>query len=254
MNHPAETARRTKLRHLPLVAVGLTAALCVAALLGRDALYARWWAHRLAQSESPFARAGYIVRLGSMGGAARWAVSALGSDRRPDVRQAAALVAQQVPDAWATATLLDLAADPDGDVRQAAAVALAQRRDERAIPALQAAFRVGDDVAAGAVAMALATLGTRSAALAAVELAYEPARPAQLAALAEALGQIGDPVGVPALRHLQGDDRPLADVDEEDAEPRPRTVGAAATQALERLAGGHGPSFEETGPATDDGE
>lgn len=238
MNTPAETARPTRWRHLPLVAIGLTAALCIAALLGRDALYARWWAQRLAQSESPIVRAGYIVRIAGVGNAARWAVSVLGSDEHPDARQSAALIAQQIPGAWATATLLDLAADPDSDVRQVAAVALAQRRDERAIPALQAAFRVGDDVSAGAVALALATLGTGNAALAAAELAYEPARPAQRAALIAALEQLGGSVAVEALRHLAGDARPLADPADDEDGSHPRTVGAAATQALERLAGG----------------
>ena len=190
-----------------MLAIALTIAACVAAIMFAAPLRARYWAWRLAHVATPLERGAYFALLSGAGEDGRWAAAALLAHEEPDVRQFGVLMLHHTRSAWARRLLIEHLSDPDPHVQHLAAVGLAIQRDNGVIPTLTRIYRTGDAIAAATACVALEHLGTGEAIAALQELAAELAGPRRRTALVEALRGIGRAECVPALLALLSDHR-----------------------------------------------
>ncbi len=236
---PRSRPRRPR---LALVGIALTALACVAALVCRTPLRARYWAWRLETAPTPASRALYLGALCNAADQGRWGIEALLGHADASVRQYGVLALQHVKTEWARRRLLDALADPDVTVRRLAAVGLAIHGDESVIPALKWLYQVGDPSSATAACLALERLGTSAAIAALDELTLEPADVGHRAALIDALAGIGTTACGPALLRLLTDQRVC------DLPPRSEEAAQRALQGMEAAGYPVGPaSWPTTG-------
>lgn len=186
----------------------MTGGACLAALVFRAPLRARYWAWQVASTSDLTQRSLYLAALCNAGDAGRWGTHALLNSDDADTRQYGVLVLHHVRTPWARAALLERLRDADADVRRLAAVGLAMHGEESVIPALRALYRAKDATAATAACVALEYLGTPAAVAALDTLAAEPADVPHRAALVDTLAGIGARDCVPALLRLLDDHRP----------------------------------------------
>ncbi len=189
----------------------MTLSICLAALVLRTPIQARYWAWRIERADSLAVRDACLGALCSAGDAGRWGVAALLDSEEAELRQYGVLVLHHLRTAWAREQLLERLVDPDPDIQRLAAVGLAIQGDEAVIPALKWLYRTGDANAAASACVAFEYLGTPEAVATLNELAAEPGDPARRAALVDALAGIGTAECVPGLLSLLSDDR-LCDV------------------------------------------
>jgi len=188
-------------------AVAITAAACIAALLFRGPLLARYWAFRVMRAETPLLRARCLEVLCALAPSAHWAVTALLNSENPADRRDAAEVLRDMPGAWARERLLELLRDPDDMIREAAEEALIIRHESEVIPTLKSYYQCADiDVALRACDL-LVSLRTPEAVRVLTELTYEEADADRRVGLVDALKYVGTPACVPGLLRLLEDDR-----------------------------------------------
>jgi HEAT repeat protein len=157
-------------------------------------------------------RALAITKLGLLGDsrAVLTLTSALGADKKPFVRKSAAYALARYRTNEATSALSRALTDKDAEVRGAAAVTLADNPDPSSIPSLISALTDKSEFVRGQAARALGMNGKAASASvhALIELLsgdddHEVKRQA-----ATALGRIGDPSAVPALKQFIHNDDP----------------------------------------------
>lgn len=204
---PPTPARRVRRSRLPLIAIAITAAACLAALGLRTPLRARYWAWRVAHAADPTERSLYLGALCNAGDAARWGVAALLTHSDPEVRQYGVLSLHYLRTAWGRARLLERLRDADGNVRRLAAVGLAIHGDDGVVPTLRALYESGELDSAVAACLALERLATPAAVAALDAISRVPAEPDCRAALVDALEAVGTAECAPALLRLLADGR-----------------------------------------------
>jgi len=188
-------------------AVAITAAACVAALLFRGPLLARYWAFRLMHAETPALRSSCLGVLCRLAPSAHGAVKMLLNSRNPADRRDAARVLEWMPGAWARERLLELLRDPDDEVREAAEGALGFRHEDAVIPTLKSYYQCADTNVALSACAVLSYLRTPEAIRVLTGLAGEEADVDRRAGLVDALDSVGTPACVPALLRLLDDHR-----------------------------------------------
>lgn len=263
--------KRARRPRAALVAIVITAALCVAALALRTPIRSRYWAWCLARAASPAERGVYLTGLCNAGAAGRWGIAALLSSRDGEVRQYGVLALQHLKTDWARQQLLECLTDPDPSMGRLAATGLAIHRDESVIPVLKSLYETGDESAATTACIALEYLATPPAIAALSELAGKPADPGRRAALVDTLAGVGQPECVLPLLRLLSDHRPcdtpprsnkraqfvLDDLraagysimpsSRATTAPVPRTIAERAAAALARITG-LSPAFSSVAP------
>ena len=226
---------------LALLAIGLTAAACIAAIAFRTPLRSRYWAWHIAHSTTQDQRSTYLAALCNVGERGRWGVSALLASRDAEVRQYGVLVLHHIRTPWAQARLLNAVTDPDPSVERLAAVGLAIHGDESVIPMLKWLYQAGNEHSASAACLALERLGSPAAIAALDELSLEPADVAHRASLVDALAGVSKPACVPALLRLLSDARSC---------DRPPRSEQAVQRALGMLQASGQPVHVFSAPAT----
>jgi len=228
---PNADTRRARRPRAAKIAIVITALACVAALVFRAPLRARYWALRVANTDNLAERETYLAGLCNAGDDARWGVAALVADDRVDVRQCGVLVLHCIRSGWARDTLLTVLDDQDDTVRSLAAGGLAVHGDDRVIRTLTWMYRTGEPDAGRAACLALQRLGSPAAIEALYELAAEPADAERRTALVDAFAGIGIAECVPGLRRLLSDDRPCG-APPQSAEMASRVLGAVQREGL----------------------
>jgi hypothetical protein len=212
---------------LALVAIAITATACVAAIVLRTPIRARYWAWQISTSASATERTSYLAELCNAGAQGRWGIAALLADPDAEVRQYGVLALHHVRTAWARQRLTERVLDPDPSVRRLAAVGLAIQGDDSVIPVLKRFYESGDVNAANGACLALERLGTPAAIAALDELARQPADVGARAALVDALAGLNKPGCVPPLLRLLSDERTW------NAAPRSGEIALRALDALQ---------------------
>jgi hypothetical protein len=221
-------ARRPR---LALVAIGITATACLAAIVLRTPIRARYWAWQISNSVSATQRSGYLASLCNAGAQGRWGIAALLADSDAEVRQYGVLALHHVRTAWARQRLTECVTDRDPSVQRLAAVGLAIHGDDSVIPVLKRFYESGDVNAATGACLALERLGTPDAIATLDELTLQPAEVNQRAALVDALAGLSKPACVPPLLRLLSDQRTC------NVPPRSAEIALRALDALQ--ASGH---------------
>ncbi len=198
--------RARPVQWVSLALLSVSVLVCVAALIWRSEIRARYWAGRIAASDNLQQRAYYLTLLCNAGDSARWGVSYLAARSDPGVRQYAALALQHVEAEWAPAARLRLLQDSDPQIRSLAALALALRGDARIVPLLQEML-AGEPAGAAGACLALERLGGPDAICAIDAALPEVSSPDVRAMLVDALEQIDEPGCVPPLLRLLDDER-----------------------------------------------
>lgn len=209
----AAAARPRRRISIAGVLIVVTAALCLLAVAFRNDIRSRYWAYRLATTSSLTERAGYLNLLIHAADAAHWGVVTLAQDRRPEIRQFAALAVQTTRTGWSREVLYRLLFDEDPGVRDLAVLALAAQRDEAALEHLERMYRADQSETALPARTACAGLqrfGDRRALAVLLELADIPAPACARAALIDALSEYRAAAAVPALVRLLEDHRRCA--------------------------------------------
>ena len=191
VRHYRQSPRRPR---VAIFVIALTAALCLAALVFRTPIRARYWAWRVERAATPTQRSAYLGALCNAGDRGRWGTGVLLAHKDAEMRQYGVLVLQHVRTEWARERLLECVTDCDPNVQQLAAVGLAIHGDNAVIPTLKRLYQTGDASSATAACVAFEQLGTPAAITALDELAADPADPVRRAALVDALARLLPPM------------------------------------------------------------
>ncbi|MCG3128467.1 MAG: hypothetical protein CHACPFDD_03356 [Phycisphaerae bacterium] len=260
-------------RYGPYAAVGATAIACLFALAFRSDIRARLWAAQLRDCDDPQRKAALLTALCNAGPAARWGISSLLRDDRPDVRALGVIGLHHQRSPWSRQALLERLEDESEDVRELAALGLAIHRDPAVIPALEALFRRAAPAGAESAALALERLALPESVAAIQRLDDRALEPGRRAELLDALRGIGSPQCAALLVGMLADDRIVAAPTRgermasrmlahpaaaplhaasrpADAPPAARTIAQRAADALAQITGVQ-PAFSSTRPAAD---
>lgn len=196
--------RRTVDRVIPAVVCALIV-VCGIVVWQRDAVRARWWAHRLALAQSTQDQAYYFSMLAGLRGAAAAATVSLLEDDRAQMRMLAASLLAQMPGEASREALLQSLHDPDDGVREAAALALAFGHAADSLPQLRTEITLAPQPSALAMCVAIGRMSEGIGDAALVEIAGRHANPNLRAQAAELIGIRRLTAGGPVLQQLTSD-------------------------------------------------
>ena len=254
------------------VIIALMVACAAAVVSQRQAIRARWYAHRLAQAESPADLARYAGILAAMGPSARKPALNLLDNPRPDIRVLATLIVGRLADPAAAEALLKALSDPELDVRVSAAAQLGLLPDSaRLLPQLLDAVGKEPRPTAMAAVLAIEKISAPTATEAMQMITQSHPDPVIRAQAAESLGRRRDPTSMAVLVGRLDDDAAvdvqlLGEFRDEQAmqaiavqgrglpESTParvhRTVADVAERSLEKITGKtYTPSIGPSSPA-----